>query len=70
MFDASAGWIIVTMVGLMAGCAAALIGKWFNRDTIQGYSLSKKVSHFSVRSTAANDDNHSISRLLKAKLSA
>ena len=26
MFDASAGWIIVTMVGLMAGCAAALIG--------------------------------------------
>ena len=48
MFDASAGWIIVTMVGLMAGCAAALIGKWFNRDTITELFSVEKVSHFCV----------------------
>ena len=26
ILDACSGWIIVTLVGLMAGCAAALIG--------------------------------------------
>ena len=34
ILDACSGWIIVTVVGLMAGCAAALIGIRFLRCII------------------------------------
>ena len=37
--DACSGWIIVTLVGLMAGCAAALIGKRCFEEKIVFFGL-------------------------------
>ena len=45
MFDASAGWIIVTMVGLMAGCAAALIGVFSGVELLFITFLTRKNVH-------------------------
>ena len=48
MFDASAGWIIVTMVGLMAGCAAALIGVFSGVELLFfcNFNASKNIDSF------------------------